>query len=61
MLSLFPKRMAKLEFVLILETLIKSALKITFVTPQDHSKGVTLISHLKPEGLKYNLTQTIIL
>ena len=26
-----------------------------------HSKGVTVISHLKPKGLKYNLTQTIIL
>ena len=29
--------------------------------PKTHSKGVTVISHLKPEGLKYNLTQTIIL
>ena len=26
-----------------------------------HSKGVTVISHLKPEGLKCNLTETIIL
>ena len=29
--------------------------------PKTHSKGVTVISHLKPEGLKYNLTQTVIL
>ena len=29
--------------------------------PKTHSKGVTVISHLKSEGLKYNLTQTIIL
>ena len=29
--------------------------------PKTHSKGVTVISYLKLEGLKYNLTQTIIL
>ena len=29
--------------------------------PKTHSKAVTVILHLKPEGLKYNLTQTIIL
>ena len=29
--------------------------------PKTHFKGVTVISHLKPEGLKYNLTQTVIL
>ena len=29
--------------------------------PKTHSKGVTVISHLKPESLKYNLTQTVIL
>ena len=29
--------------------------------PKTHSKGVTVILHLKPEGLKYNMTQTIIL
>ena len=29
--------------------------------PKTHSKGVTVNLHLKPEGLKYNLTQTIIL
>ena len=29
--------------------------------PKTHSKGVTVISHIKPEGLKCNLTETIIL
>ena len=29
--------------------------------PKTHSKGVTVILHLKPEGLQCNLTQTIIL
>ena len=29
--------------------------------PKTRSKGVIIISHLKPEGLKYNLTRTIIL
>ena len=29
--------------------------------PKTNSKGVMVISHLKPKGLKYNLTQTIIL
>ena len=34
---------------------------VTMSRPKTRSKGVTVISHLKPEGLKYNLTQTIIL
>ena len=29
--------------------------------PKTHSKGMTVISHFKPEGLQCNLTQTIIL
>ena len=29
--------------------------------PKTHFKGVTVISHFKPEGLQCNLTQTIIL
>ena len=29
--------------------------------PKTHSKGVTVNSHFKREGLQYNLTQTIIL
>ena len=29
--------------------------------PKTHSKGVTVILHLKPEGSKCNLTQTIIM
>ena len=29
--------------------------------PKTHSKGMKVISHLKPKGLKCNLTQTIIL
>ena len=43
--------------ILRFQTLLQSYLS----RPKTHSKGVTVISHLKPEGLKCNLTQTIIL
>ena len=34
---------------------------LTLSCPKTHSKGMTVILHLKLEGLKCNLTQTIIL
>ncbi|RVW77165.1 Retrovirus-related Pol polyprotein from transposon 17.6 [Vitis vinifera] len=51
MLSLFPKRMAKLEFVLTLEILIKPALKMTFLSHtlicwSDSTAGHSLLSFM---------------
>ena len=52
---------SNLSIILLLSNSIASDPTCPMSRPKTHSKGVTVISHLKPEGLKYNLTQTIIL
>ena len=53
----------KMKKNILIHVYIRKTLKATLrlSRPKTHSKGVTVISHFKPEGLQCNLTQILIL